>query len=315
VLPMAIDRAVAVAVHPRTDDRIVAYPVKSDTFVRATIAALARAGHSCDGADLVIAGNVPIGAGLSSSAALCVALIRALVPAVAMQEWTPLEIAHLVQAIELDAANVRCGIMDPYVSAAAVAGNAVLLDCRAGEHTVVPIPPEAAIVVMDTGTRRRLAGSAYNDRRAACDEAVRALRTIDASVTALRDVTMELLAEARGLLTDVQLRRARHVVEENARVHAFARALRASDLAAAGALLNASHASLRDLYEVSSAELDLVCEVARDHAGCFGARMTGAGFGGCALALVRREVVEEFIRETTARYAERSEGNGAFFEA
>jgi galactokinase len=169
--------------------------------------------------------------------------------------------------------------------------------------------------VMDTGTRRRLAGSAYNDRRAACDDAVRALRTIDASVTALRDVTMELLAEGRGLLSGVQLRRAQHVVEENARVHAFARALRARDLAAAGALLNASHASLRDLYEVSSAELDLVCDVARGHRGCFGARMTGAGFGGCAIALMQREVVEEFIRQSTAQYAERSGRNGAFFAA
>jgi len=315
VLPMGIDRAVAVAVHPRTDGRIVAYPVTSDTFVRATIGVLSRAGYSCDGADLVIGGNVPIGAGLSSSAALCVALLRALAPAVAMHEWTPLEIAHLVQAIERDATNVRCGIMDPYVSAAAVAGGALLLDCRAGEHTLVPIPPDAAIVIMDTGTRRALARSEYNDRRAACDDAVRTIRTIDASVTALRDVTMELLAEARGLLAEVQFRRARHVVEENARVHAFARALRAGDLIAAGALLNESHASLRDLYEVSSGELDLVCEVAREHAGCVGARMTGAGFGGCAIALVQRESVEEFIRETAREYARQSGVNGAFFEA
>jgi galactokinase len=305
---------VAVAVHPRTDDRFVVYPVKANKFLRAAIGALSRVGYSCDAADLVIAGNVPIGSGLSSSAALCVALIRALVSPSASEELTPLEIAHLVQAIELEAADVRCGIMDPYVSAAAVAGSALLLDCRTGEHTLVPIPPEAAIVIMDTGTRRRLAGSAYNDRRAACDDAVRAIRTVDASVRALRDVTTEMLGETRGLLTEVQFRRARHVVEENARVQACAAAFRADELEAAGAEWNASHASLRDLYEVSSAELDLVCEVARGHRGCFGARMTGAGFGGCAIALVQRDAVDDFIRECGVAYAERSGVNGAFFE-
>jgi galactokinase len=166
---------------------------------------------------------------------------------------------------------------------------------------------------MDTGAPRSLAASAYNERSRSCRLAVDAIRTLDPEVRALRDVDEPLLERARGRMSEVEHRRARHVVAENRRPPAMADALARSDLAAAGRLMNESHASLRELYEVSSDELDLFCELARRHPACFGARLTGAGFGGCAIALVAAGAAEEFMAEVHAGYRARVDLESAVF--
>jgi len=186
--------------------------------------------------------------------------------------------------------------MDQLASAACEDGAALLVDCRSLDTRRVPIPGDVTVVVMDTGVRRRLAASEYNDRRGACERALRAVRTIAPSVRALRDVDAALLDRARGAMDDVTYRRALHVVHEIGRPLAMAEAFAAGRFADAGRLMNASHESLRDLYEVSSPELDAVVARACAHRACFGARLTGAGFGGCAVALVTSNAVDDFRR-------------------
>jgi galactokinase len=196
--------------------------------------------------------------------------------------------------------------MDQTAAASGRRGHAMLLDCRSLHMSYVQVPDDVSIVVMDTGTRRTLATSEFNERRAACQTAVAALRAVASEVRALRDVTPEMLDAVESSLDPVILRRARHVVHENLRPMALSRALAARDFAAAGQLMDASHRSLRDLYEVSGVHLDIICETARAHPACYGARMTGAGFGGCAIALVATDSVETFIAETKPRYEART---------
>jgi len=204
--------------------------------------------------------------------------------------------ARLAQQAENAFVGVACGIMDQLASAACEDGAALLVDCRSLEMRRVPIPADAVVVVMDTGVRRSLAASEYNDRRGACERAMQAVRTIAPSARALRDVDAALLDRARGAMDDVAYRRARHVVHEIGRPLDMADAFAAGRFADAGRLMNASHASLRDLYEVSSPELDAIVARACAHRACFGARLTGAGFGGCAVALVASAGVEDFRR-------------------
>jgi len=253
-----------------------------------------------------------VGAGLSSSAALEMAVARALCDAADIV-WDPFAMARLGQKAENDFVGVGCGIMDQFASAASHEGCALLLDCRSLETEAVPIPAEAAVVVMDTGARRSLAGSAYNDRRASCEAAVRSLLSLAPGIRALRDVDETLLARGRDLMDAVSFRRASHIVVENRRPVEMAAALRSGDLDHAGRLMNDSHASLRDLYQVSCVELDLVTDLAREHPGCRGARMTGAGFGGCAVALVDRSDVEAFITDVHIAYRSRIDLPSAFF--
>ena len=187
---------------------------------------------------------------------------------------------------------VQSGVMDQFASAAGVADHAILLDCRSLEWRPVPLPlGECALVVCHSGSSRKLESSAYNERKADCERAVAAIATIEPSVRALRDVDEALLDRAAGLLDPVAARRARHIVDENARVLATERALAAGDLDEVGRLFAASHASLRDLYEVSSPELDTLVEVATEVEGVVAARLTGAGFGGSTINLVRRQAV------------------------
>jgi galactokinase len=187
------------------------------------------------------------------------------------------------------------------------------LDCRTLATEMAPIPSAAIVVVMDTGARRTLAGSAYNERRASCEAAVRALATLAPEIRALRDVDDALLARGRDLLDETTFRRASHVVVENRRPVEMAAALREADLPRAGRLMNDSHASLRDLYEVSSVELDHVTDLARRHPACWGARMTGAGFGGCAIALVDANRSEAFVAEVRQAYRASVDLPSAFF--
>ena len=320
VLPMAIGRAVVIAFR-RRDDRVLrghsvafdetkemdldslAAPGGDDwlSYVAGVAWAFAGDGLEAPGLDVVVHGDVPLGAGLSSSAALEMATARALATAGGL-DWDPIRMAKLGQKAENEYVGMNCGIMDQFASAVSRAGHAVLLDCRSLETRPVPVPERATVVVMDTGARRSLAGSAYNDRRAACERVVAHLRTLDSSVRALRDASLDLLESAEADLDPTDLKRARHVVPENERPVLMADALQTGELTRAGQLMNDSHASLRDLYEVSCEELDRMTEIARDQPSCFGARMTGAGFGGCAVALVEADSTGAFCETVLSSY-------------
>ena len=320
VLPMAISRGVAVAFRPRTDRLIRAHSTSFGAtttlalddldstsrrdwaaYIAGVAWALTTEGLEVPGLDLCVAADLPIGAGLSSSAAIEVAVARTFAAAGGWA-WDPVQGARLCQKAENEFVGMQCGVMDQFASAVSEEGCALRLDCRSLRHEPVLIPNSAVVVVMDTGVRRTLTSGAYNERRAACESAVTAIKAVDPTIRALRDVDAPLLEQAKGRMSDIVFRRARHVVAENLRPVLMADALRQGDLAAAGALMSASHASLRDLYEVSCPELDLLAGIAREHDACFGARMTGAGFGGCAVALVDRAGSEAFAAATVASY-------------
>jgi galactokinase len=318
VLPMAIDRAVWIALRPRHDSRVTAHSLDfgSDVafdagnvehgergwgeYVRGVAWALGetaqRTGATIRGWEGVVAGDVPLGAGLSSSAALELATARAFA-AVSTLPWQPAEMARLAQRAENQWVGVNCGIMDQLISAAGVAGHALLIDCRSLDTRAVPLPSEVAVVVLDTATRRGLVDSEYNERRARCEAAAALF-----GVPALRDVDEKLFAERAGALDEVTRRRARHVVTENARVVAAAVALGAGDARRVGELMTESHRSLRDDFQVSRAELDAMVGIALAQESCYGARMTGAGFGGCAVALVARDCAGRFADAVGERY-------------
>ena len=314
VLPLAIDRAVVVALRPRADRRVRAVSLDFDEeatfdldglerggpgwaeYVKGSAWALAEAAGPLAGWEGVVVGDVPRGAGLSSSAALELATLRAFA-AVAGADWDPTRMARVAQRAENEWVGVNCGVMDQMISAAGEDGHALLIDCRTLRTEAVPLPAGTVAVVLDTGTRRGLVDSAYNRRRAACERAAAAL-----GVPALRDVAPDRLAAARDALDETTYRRARHVVTENARVLEAAEAMRAGDAARLGALMDASHASLRDDFEVSSDALDLMAHLARQSDGCWGTRMTGAGFGGCAVALVGEAEAEGFVEAVGRAY-------------
>jgi galactokinase len=319
VLPMAIDRAVWIALRPRSGTRVTAHSLDFDgdidfdasdvqhgergwgEYVRGVAWALGEKaqleGTPLRGWDGIVAGDVPLGAGLSSSAALELATARALA-AVSHLAWEPAAMARLAQRAENQWVGVNCGIMDQLISAAGVAGHALLIDCRSLDTRAVALPDDVAVVVLDTATRRGLVDSEYNERRARCESAAAQF-----GVRALRDVDERLFAARAGTLDEVTRRRARHVVTENARVLAAAEALGAGDARRVGELMTESHRSLRDDFQVSRAELDAMVEIALEQEGCFGARMTGAGFGGCAVALVAREAADRFAGAVATRYA------------
>ena len=265
-------------------------------------------------ASVLIDSDVPRGSGLSSSAAVEMSLARALCEAEG-HPWSPIEMARLAQRVEHGYIGVRSGLMDQVISGGATAGNAMLLDCRTLEARSVPVPQEVAIVVMDTGVGRTLEASEYNERRAACESAVEEIRKEYPAVRSLRDVDSAMLASMARRLTETQHRRARHVVTENERVIAFAAALEAREYGVAGRLLNASHHSLRHDYEVSSTHLDIASGFARAHPSCYGARLTGAGFGGCAVALVAATDVDRFIADVQPKYEAASYRKSTFFRA
>jgi galactokinase len=264
--------------------------------------AMSSAGLPIGGADISIASNLPSGAGLSSSAAFELAVARALVAASGLA-WDPRAVALMAQRAEHEFAGVACGIMDQMAVACAREGRALLLDCRSLDTRHVALPSNVRVVVLNSGVRRSLATSAYNDRRAACERAVAAVQQIDPSVKALRDVDRGLLEAARSRMDDTAFRRASHVIDEIRRPEMFAADVEAGNLAAAGRAMVASHESLRDLFEVSCRELDLLVALSTAQPGCYGARLTGAGFGGCAIALVDSVSVDPFSACVVAGYA------------
>jgi galactokinase len=315
VFPMAIDRAAWIALRPRADGRVVATSLDFDEtrefelarmekgpagwieYLKGTAWAMKEAGHVLKGFEAVVAGDVPLGAGLSSSASIEMATARAFA-AVSGLDWQPAPMALLGQKAENKWVGVNCGIMDQLISAAGVADKALLIDCRSLETQAVPLPRGSVVVILDTATRRGLVDSAYNERRAQCEAAAKLF-----GVKALRDVTSAQLAARAKELDATTLRRARHVVTEDERTVAAAEAMRADDAARLGRLMNESHESLRYDFEVCNDGLNVMVDAARRAPGCFGARMTGAGFGGCAVALVVADESDAFVRQVAADYA------------
>ena len=318
VLPMAIDRAVWIALRTRSDRRVLAHsldmPYQADfsldslerggpvwhEYLKGISWALQEAGYVLQGWEGMLAGDVPIGAGLSSSAAMEMAVARAFC-AVSGWTWSAPAMALLGQRAESRWVGVNCGIMDQMISAVGRAGHALLIDCRTLETELVPLPPGTTVLVLDTSTRRGLVDSAYNERRAQCDAAAQTL-----GAAALRDVRLDQLAAAaeRRLLDEITYRRARHVVTENARTLEAATAMRRLDASTLGRLMVASHESLRDDFEVSSPELNAMVACALGEPGCYGARMTGAGFGGCAVALADSGAAQALAGRVAACYRE-----------
>jgi galactokinase len=333
VLPMAVDRGLSLAFAPRGDDvlrvhsadvpqtrdlrlaqlrhRVTVEPDRRGQrggwfgYVAGVAWAMLGAGMPLRGADIALTGNLPMGAGLSSSAALEIGIARALAAASEL-EWDPQTAALLAQRAEREFAGVACGIMDQLAVAASRAGCALLIDCRSLETSDVPIPRTVDVVILDSGVRRDLASSAYNERRASCERAVAAIREAHPHVLALRDADMTMLEAAKPAMTDEDYRRARHVIEENPRPAAMSAALAAGALAAAGRLMRDSHASLRDLYEVSTPELDALADAASAQPGCHGARLTGAGFGGCVVALADAGAHHELVPRVAEAYRSRT---------
>lgn len=306
VLPMAINYAAWVALRPRQDSqvRIMALDMEEDLafdldeftnrdagweeYVKGVAWALQEDGYQLKGWEGVLLGDVPIGAGLSSSAALELALAKAF-SLVSDLEWDPRRIALACQKAENHWVGVNSGIMDQMVSACGKENNTLLIDCRSLDTRLVPMLEDSRMVILDTGTRRGLVDSAYNERRAQCEAAASHFE-----VDALRDVTLDQLQDRASILDPVLYQRAKHVISENQRVLEAVEALQEGNLEVLGELMNASHASLRDDYQVSREEMDLMVNFAQAQPGCYGARLTGAGFGGCAIALVDSEAVDEF---------------------
>src|SRR5208282_528821 len=262
---------------------------------------LARAGLEPCGANLLIRSDVPLGAGLSSSAALEVATAFALVD-LSGHSADRRQLAQVCQQAESEFVGVRCGVMDQFTSLHGRAGHALLLDCRSLEFEHLALPEGVALILCNTGVKHKLAAGEYNRRRADCEDAVQRLGGVLPGIRALRDVSPEQLEEHKARLPETTYRRARHVVRENARVAQAAEALGQGDLERFGMLMEESHASLRDLYEVSCAELDLMVELAHRQPDVFGARMTGGGFGGCTVNLVEAQCADRFRREIARAY-------------
>lgn len=320
VLPMAIDYGTDVWVQPRADRLIVAQSenfadlgtITADgtataardewdwvNYLVAVSFAMRERGIAVPGVDVHVRGSIPNGAGLSSSASLELGAAVAL-DALAGAGLSTTDLALIGQQAENEFIGVACGIMDQLAIASGVAGHALAIDCGTLQVSPVPFPRDLAVVVANTNQRRELATSAYNDRRSSCE---RAQTLLGRPLVGIGED--QLAAALRGLPPDL-VPRARHVITEQARVGAFIRALAAADLAALGALMRASHESLRVDFEVTGPALDALAQSAWEAPGCVGARMTGGGFGGCTVNLVVPEQVGEFTAAVSAAYTRAS---------
>ena len=272
-------------------------------FIRGVAAVLQNAGYNLAGANLVIHGEVPLGAGLSSSASLEVATALAL-SSLSGIDVPRMELVKLCQKAEHEFVGTRCGIMDQFVAVHGTTRHALMLDCRSLEYELLPLPRDLRLVVCNSMVRHELASGEYNHRRADCEEGVRLLQPHLPGIRALRDVSVAQLEAWEHMLPATVYRRCRHVVTENQRVLDAAQALRSSDADRFGRLMYQSHASLRDDYQVSCGELDLLVELASSRPGVYGARMTGGGFGGCTVNLLRADACDSFKQHTSRAYRE-----------
>jgi galactokinase len=320
VMPAAVEFSVCVAFGPRTDRKLVIHSeefpehlefdldnlpqsrtVQWSDYVLGVAGILRQRGHKLTGGNLLVHGEVPIGAGLSSSAAIEVASALALLNLDGSQVSLP-EIAKLCQLAENTFVGARVGIMDQFVSCMGKTGHALLLDCRSLEFQFVPLPAEIELVVCNTMVKHELATGEYNTRRAECEQGVSYFAKWDSSIRALRDVSIELLNQHRQDLPPTIWKRCSHVVHENQRTTAAARALADGDLDRMRGLMRESHESLKDLYQVSCRELDVMVEAAEGLTGFYGGRMTGGGFGGCTVNLVKKNQALQFASQIAERY-------------
>jgi galactokinase len=343
VLPSAIGFYAHVAIAPREDGKLFFMSTAYDgqfefdvtrlperkqdawsDYVLGVAHQLKRAGIALTGANLLLHSEVPVGSGLSSSAALEVASALALL-SLSGKSLPLKQIAKLCQSAENEFVGAHVGIMDQFVSCFGKEGHAVLIDCRSLDFELVPIPSEVDFVICNTMVKHELSGGEYNERRAQCEEGVRILSRFYPGIKALRDVSVEQLGKHKSELPPIVYRRCLHVVEENARTIEAVKRFASGDLARVGQLMRASHESLRDLYEVSCIELDAMVDSAQNLAGFIGGRMTGGGFGGCTINLVEHTNSQAFAKEVAARYKTRtgispdvfvcSAANGAGLEA
>ena len=320
VLPAAIDLSCWAAAARSDDDRLVIYSsnfaesVESDVgdqdlrpsgkwsdYPLGVARELQRSGYRLRGANFYVRGDVPLGAGLSSSAAIEVCVGYALLE-LSGHTIDRVRLALLCQRAENEFVGARCGIMDQFIACHGQAGHAVLLDCRSLDYRLVRLPDHMQLVICNTMVKHKLAASEYNTRRAQCEEGVRLLMQVLPQIRSLRDVTLSELEQHRGHLTETIYKRCRHVITENERVHKLASALEAGETSSLGQLMADSHRSLRDDYEVSCAELDVMVDLASRQKGVFGARMTGGGFGGCTINLVDAADSLDFRRNVAAAY-------------
>jgi galactokinase len=349
VLPLAVDRVSAFAGRRRSDSTVRIWSAHFEEYVQFTLTGLPEnfeeqrtslpgwaryvLGVACEllkdgvliqGFDAVLGGDVPLGGGMSSSAALEVSTAQAFsyfsAGAFTIGEQgatkTPMEIAAICQRAEHIASGLRSGILDQAASCLGRPEKAILLDCRTFEHSYLPFAaPELSLVVIDTNVRRELATTAYNERRQQCEEATALIRDLIAKnepgariqhIKALRDITPAQFERYKEQLPEVLRRRAGYIIAENERVHQVVKLLEKGDIEATGPILYEGHAGLRDEYEVSCAELDVLVEIARDVPGVFGARMMGGGFGGCTINLVKTEAVDALRKEVNAQYPART---------
>jgi galactokinase len=320
VMPVAVDLCVWLAIAPRVDRKLLIRSMNFPDSVEVDLEAKApsprnhwsdyaqgvavvldRAGFRLRGANLLIRGDVPIGAGLSSSAAIEVATALALLDNSGLAT-DRVKLAKLCCGAENEFVGARVGIMDQFASCCAQAGQALFLDCRSLDYQLLPLPPDVSLITCNTMIKHRHASGEYNSRRAQCEEGVRLLSRSLPNIRALRDVTAEQLERHGHDLPEKVLKRCRHVVLENARVCAAAAALRDGELETFGRLMKESHRSLRNDYEVSCPELDLMVELAEKQEGVYGARMTGGGFGGCTVNVVNPDAAAEFEHSVRAAY-------------
>ena len=310
VMPAALDFSTLVAARAQPGRRLRVYSMNMNQerafdldapnpasghdwadYVFGVAVMLEKSGRRITGADLVVTSDVPIGAGLSSSAALEVATAHALLAASALP-FEPVEAAKISQRAENEFVGMRCGIMDQYIAARGVAGYALLIDCRSLEARNVAIAPNLRLLITDSRVRHQHAGGEYNARREACEEGVRRLRPFLGPLEALRDVTFDQLEAHKDALSDLVYRRCRHIVTENARVLDAERALTSGDFAAAGRAMNDSHVHMRDDFEITCPEVDFLADFAQQLPGVWGSRMTGGGFGGCTVTLIEEPAVD-----------------------
>jgi galactokinase len=317
VMPMAIDRAVFIALRPRDDKKVRLYSIDFEIwgefaldnlqkdsgwleYFKGVAWALQSAGFALNGFEGVMTSDVPRAAGLSSSAAIELATARAF-HSVSTFDWNAKQMALLGQKAENKWVGVNCGIMDQLISAVGQKDHAVLIDCRSLDTESVPLPEDTVVVVMDTNTRRGLVDSDYNERRSQCEEAAKFF-----GVKALRDVTLKEFEARKNELSPMTYKRAKHVISENERTTQAAEAMKKGDAVLLGKLMNESHESLNTDFEVSSEALNIIVDCARKEEGCYGARMTGAGFGGCGVALVKADKADVFAKNVAQSYKERS---------
>jgi len=323
VFPMALDRYTAVAVAPRSDRMVRVYSASMEEEITFPLDNPRRRGHWSDyiagvasqlemrkvrlpGADLLLFSDVPVGSGLSSSAALEISSALAFL-SLTDDQLAGEELARLGQAAENRFVGMNCGIMDQFIAVHGARDHALFLDCRSLEFQLVPLPSDhCRIVVCNTMVKHELGASEYNTRRRECEEGVHHMQKQWSTVKALRDLTLEQFAHVEEELDPTVRKRCRHVISENERVLDSIRSLRRGDLHHFGELMNSSHDSLRDDYQVSCEELDLMVGIARGIPGCLGARMTGGGFGGCTVNLVETDAVDLFCREVGALYRNRT---------